>query len=368
MKLVGSSKIWLVILGSILLCANVGLSVEVPIYYNHPKLLDCVVGGQCVEVRSGSIEKISTDGTHITVVSGLNNPSGIALDNAGNLYYGNVLEDHNISLFKRTPDGIVTNLGMVIDRSEYSMFIGEWGFDVAVSPFGDIYYNHPKLLECVVGGQCVEVRSGSIEKMNPDGTHSTIVSGLNNPSGIALDAAGNLYYGNVMEDHNISLFKRTPDGTVMSLGMVVDRSEYTMSIGEWGFDVAVSQSGDVYYNHPKLLKCIVGGQCVEVRLGSIEKISPDGTYSTVVSGLNYPSGIALDTTGNLYYGNVMDDHNISLLKLTPDGMVMNLGTVVDRTGYYMTIGEWGFDVAIPEPSTLFLLGLGSMALLRRRRA
>ena len=64
MKLVSVFKICFVILGSILLCSNVGLSVEVPIYYNHPKLLDCVVGGQCVEVRSGSIEKISPDGTH----------------------------------------------------------------------------------------------------------------------------------------------------------------------------------------------------------------------------------------------------------------------------------------------------------------
>jgi hypothetical protein len=58
MKSVDGSKIRLMILGLILLCPNVGWAVEVPIFYNHPRLLSCVVGGQCVEVRSGSIENI----------------------------------------------------------------------------------------------------------------------------------------------------------------------------------------------------------------------------------------------------------------------------------------------------------------------
>ena len=364
MKLVAGSKICLAILGLILLCPNVGQAVVAPIFYNHPSFKE-YVNGQWITVRSGSIEKMNPDGTHSTVVSGLNNPSGIALDTAGNLYYGNVEEDHCISLFKRTPDGMVTNLGTVVDRMGYSMFIGEWGFDVAVSPSGDIFYNHPSFKE-YVNGQWITVRSGSIEKVNPDGTRSTVVSGLNNPSGIALDTAGNLYYGNVEEDHCISLFKRTPDGMVTNLGTAVDRTGYSMFIGEWGFDVEVSPFGDIFYNHPSFEE-YVDGQWIKVRSGSIEKMNPDGTHSTVVSGLNYPSGIDLDNAGNLYYGNV-DDHTISLFKRTPDGMVMNLGTAVDRTGYSMFIGEWGFDVAVPEPSTLFLLGLGSMALLRKRRA
>ena len=44
MKLVDGFKICLVILWSILLCPNVGLAVEVPIFYNHPKFTRMLTG------------------------------------------------------------------------------------------------------------------------------------------------------------------------------------------------------------------------------------------------------------------------------------------------------------------------------------
>ncbi len=361
------SKVSFVVPSLVLLCLYWGQALGVPIYYNHPRLLD-YVDGEYVTIRPGSIEKLSPNGTRSILVSDLDEPSGIALDTAGNLYYGNVSSGSLItSLFKRTPDGTVIDLGHVVDTSGYRVRIGGWGFDVAISPTGDIYYNHPRLLD-YVNGEYVTVRPGSVEKLTPDGARSTVVSGLDEPSGIGLDAAGNLYYGNTSSSSlSISLFKRTPDGTVTNLGQVVDTSGYSVRVGAWGFDVAVGSAGEIYYNHPSLLD-YVGGKYITVEKGFIGELGPDGARSTVVSGLNEPSGIALDPAGNLYYGDVISgSQGISLFRRTPDGTITNLGQVVDASEYSVRIGGWGFDVAIPEPATVFLLGLGGLAFLRRRK-
>jgi len=203
-----------------------------------------------------------------------------------------------------------------------------------------ILYNHPRVF---VPGQGT-IRAGSIDKLSPDGTRSTVVSDLDKPSGIAFDAVGNLYYGNVTSGSTIiSLFKRTPDGIVMNLGEVVNTSGGSVSVSGWGFDVAVSPSGDIFYNHPRVF---VPGQGT-IRPGSIDKLSPEGTRSTVVSDLDRPSGIAFDAAGNLYYGNVTSGSiRISLFKRTPDGTVTNLGEVVNTSGGSVSIVGWGFDVAI----------------------
>jgi len=228
-----------------------------------------------------------------------------------------------------------------------------------------VYYNHPRIVEIADGKQST-IRPGSIEKLNPDGTRATVVSGLDDPSGIALDAAGNLYYGNVRHDPiQFDLFKRAPDGTSTYLGQVRD-TWGLISIGGWAFDVAVSPSGDIFYNHPAVFQQ-VGWDYVRIRAGSIEKLNPDGTRTTVVSGLDDPSGIALDAAGNLYYGNVRHDPiQFELFKRAPDGTSMYLGQVRDTWGL-ISIGGWGFDVAIPEPGTVFLVGLGGLVILTTKR-
>ena len=234
MKSLNVSKVSLMFLGLVSLCLNVVQAVQRPIFYNHPSVWDYE---HTFIIRPGSIDKLNSDGTRSTVVSGLDRPSGIALDAAGNLYYGNVTSGSTIiSLFKRTRDGTVMNLGEVVNTSGGSVSVSGWGFDVVVSPSGDIFYNHPRVF---VPGQGT-IRAGSIDKLSPEGTRSTVVSDLDKPSGIAFDAAGNLYYGNVTSGSiRISLFKRTPDGAVTNLGEVVNTSGGSVSIVGWGFDVAI---------------------------------------------------------------------------------------------------------------------------------
>ena len=356
MKLFDSSKIYLSLFCLLSLFLNLSKAFETPIFFNYPRIFDA----DRITIRPGSIDKLSPDGTISTAVSGLNTPSGLTFDDVGNLYYGNV--KHNplgFEIFKRTPEGMATNIGQVWDIPGGFSITG-WGFDLAISPIGDVFFNHPE--SKTIDG--ITIRTGSIEKLSPDGTISTAVSSLNTPSGIAFDDVGNLYYGNVK--HNplgFEIFKRTPEGMATNIGQVWDIPG-GFSITGWGFDLAISPIGDVFFNHPES-KTIDG---ITIRTGSIEKLSPDGTISTVVSGLNTPSGIAFDDVGNLYYGNVKHDPlGFEIFMRTSEGVVTNLGQVVDKPAGHIYVTGWGFDIAIPEPATLMLLGLGGLALHRKRK-
>jgi sugar lactone lactonase YvrE len=366
MKLVAGSKICLAILGLILLCPNVGQAVVAPIFYNHPTVYERIDGGH-VTIRQGSIERLNPNGTRDTIISGLDRPYGIALDDKGNLYYGdfklNVLA---FELLKRSPEGTITNLGQVLDIPAGTFSISSWGGDLATNSSGDVFFNHPTVYERI-DGKYVMVRQGSLEKLSPNGTWSTVVSGLDRPTGIALDVAGNVYFGDFKFDIlNFELFKLSTDGKISSLGQVLNIPSGPISIGSWGGDLTVGPSGDIFYNHPTVYERLDSGY-VTVRTGSIERLDPDGTHTTVVTGLDQPLGIALDAAGNLYYGDY-GGLRFEIFEWSPDGTITNLGEVLDIPQGPISINMWGGDLAVPEPSTLFLLGLGSMALVRKRRA
>ena len=58
-----------------------------------------------------------------------------------------------------------------------------------------------------------------------------------NPVGLAVDAAGNLYYGEItFGPLRVQLMERRPDGTITNLGTVVDTPAGYVSFE--GFDLA----------------------------------------------------------------------------------------------------------------------------------
>jgi hypothetical protein len=320
----------------------------------------CAPGQPCppsppppVVLKSGSIEKVGGG----VVVGGLNYPSGLAFDAQGNLYFGDVTTSPvRVRLKKRAGDGTVTDLGTVVDTSAGFVALGAWGFDIAVSSANEIFFNSPSIVTlpapCAPGQPCppVVLKSGSIEKLGG----GVVVGGLNYPSGLAFDAQGNLYFGDVTTGPiRVRLKKRAGDGTVTDLGTVVDTSAGYVAMGAWGFDVAVSAANEIFFNSPSIVAvpapCAPGQPCppsppppVVLKSGSIEKVGG----GVVVGGLNYPSGLAFDTQGNLYFGDVTSGPiRVRLKKRAGDGAVTDLGTVVDTSAGAVAIGPWGFDVA-----------------------
>ena len=124
---------------------------------------------------------------------------------------------------------------------------------------------------------------------------TTLVSNVTSPQGVAVDAAGNLYY----LDYYSGLFKRTAGGIITSVN-----SSLT-----FGGAVCIDASGNLYVT--KSYDNVV------------YKIATDNTMTTYASGFNFPSGITIDSSGNLY---VCDFGNHAINKVDTTGAVTTFAT------------------------------------------
>lgn len=122
---------------------------------------------------------------------------------------------------------------------------------------------------------------------------------------------------------------------------------------------------------------------IEIYLEATENISSHGGLSNLIYALNEPVVAPLDAGESSYDYILLDDSAGSgkgdMLALIPDAMFTGLDTqfvyMYSLTGLGLdgTDGfeEWGLSTEgalIPEPATICLLGLGGLALLKRRRA
>ena len=265
----------------------------------------------------------------VTVVGPASDPTGLAVDAAGNIYFGEVTSAPvRVSLKKRSPDGSVADLGVVVDTSG-GIVSATWTFDVATSPSGDVYYTTPAITS---GSGTIP---GSVSKLGA----GVVVDVADNPAGLAVDAAGNLYFGSVTAGPvRVTLMRRAVDGSVSSLGTVVDTSAGYVSAA-WTFDVATTRAGDVLFTTP----LIAGGGTGVVHPGTIEKLGA----GPLVENVDSTVGLAVDPDGNVYFGSLTTAPlRVGLRKwLAAGGSVTDLGTVVDTSSGAVRLG-WGFDLAI----------------------
>ena len=244
-------------------------------------------------------------------------PNGLAFDSMGNLYFTNE-DSQNYTLYRVTPQGAVTNLGLIHDQI-YAR--ASWSFDLAAGPGDEIYFSHREDV----------TRGSGISKIDKNGQIQAVVSGYAEPNGLAFDSRGNLYFSNE-DNQNYTLYQVTPQGSVNNLGLIHDQSSGRAS---WSFDLAVSPTDEIYFTHR-----------LDVNRGSgISKVDRDGKIKLVVNGFDEPNGLAFDHLGNLYFSNE-DNQNYTLYQLTPEGDINNLGLIHDQTSGRIL---WSFDIAIPPP-------------------
>ena len=200
-----------------------------------------------------AIFKLTNDGKAATaVVSGLNQPRGIAFDAAGNLFVA-VHGDSNV--LKITPDGTRSTYASDIFRPSGLAFDGNGNLFVASGAPG----------------------SGNVVKVGPDGTKSVIAS-VANPYAMVIDAFSNLYVSSL--DFPFPVTKITPTGTTSVLTTVFS--------GATG--LAIDQSGTIYVAD-------VGG-CRGC--GKIYRVAADGTKTVFSEAYRNPQGLVFGSDGLLY--------------------------------------------------------------------
>ena len=191
---------------------------------------------------------------------------------------------------------------------------------VATDAAGNVYvadnYNHSIRKITTMG--VVSTLAGSSSPGVTDGTG--VLARFYYPSGLATDAAGNVY---VADTYNNKIRKITPAGVVSTLaGSTYGFADGTGAAAQFKSPqaVATDASGNVYV--------------ADTANNKIRKITPAGVVSTLAGStngyadgtgaaakLNGPRGVATDATGNLY---VADYYNNKIRKISPVGVVSTL--------------------------------------------
>ncbi len=190
----------------------------------------------------------------IGAAAGFFSPNSVASDSAGNVY---VADSGNHTIRKITTDGAVSTLA------------GASG------------------------------QSGAVDGNGP-------AARLNNPAGIAIDSAGNLF---VADSGNSTIRRITAAGDVSTLAGNPQARGSADGVGAAAsFDtpwaIATDGAGNVYV--------------ADSTANTIRKITPAALVTTLASGLNAPSGVATDSDGNVY---AADTENHVIRRITPAGVV-----------------------------------------------
>ncbi|WP_184338484.1 NHL domain-containing protein, partial [Prosthecobacter vanneervenii] len=300
--------------------------------FNHT--IRKVTSAGVVSTLAGSAgESGSADGTGS--VARFNNPTGVAVDSAGNVY---VADKYNHTIRKVTSAGVVSTLagsagvkGSTDDTGSAARFFSPSG--VAVDSAGNVYVadlgNHT--IRKVTAAGVVSTLAGSAGVIGSvDDTGSA--ASFNIPSGVAVDSAGNVY---VADSGNSVIRKVTEAGVVSTLA---GSTEATGSMDGTGSaarfnnpsGVAVDSAGNVYVadGGNSTIRKVTSAGVVSTLAGSAEaRGSADGTGSA--ARFNNPGGVAVDSAGNVY---VADYINSAIRKVTTAGVVSTLAGSAEVSG------------------------------------
>ena len=252
-------------------------------------------------------------------------PTDVALDRSGSLY----IADLGDSRIRKVAGGIISTVagsaslvtpvdGFPADQVRLN---GPTG--VSVDPAGNVYFAEGS----VGSGSGLTVGDFRIWRVSPDGTlfsaagnGSNSFSGdtgaasraqLNTPTGMAIDAAGNLYFADT-QNHRIR--RISPGGTITTVagnalpGFSGDGGPAALAELNTPTAVAIDNQGRLYI--------------ADSANNRIRRVAADGTIDTVVgngnaalfgdggaaraAALHGPRGVALDSAGNLYIADTLN--------------------------------------------------------------
>lgn len=290
-------------------------------------------------------------------------PEGVAVDSRGALYVTDNV-NHTVRSISQGR-GIVTTLageaghaGSVNGTNEAARLNAPSG--IAVDKTGTVYVvdtaNHTiRKIRPDPSGWVVTTLAGSPDPEGPGGNGGS-ADGIGSaarfsfPKGLAMDSAGNLY---VADSNNSTIRRVTPAGVVTTRAGSPERygsNDGTGTAARFNqpLGVAVDNATNIYvtdtYNHtirkisPARVVTTLAGQAGSP--GNADGIGSDARFE-------FPSSIAVDSTGNLY---VADTYNNTIRKLKQAGTNWVVTTVGGRSGFYGTADGRGRFSRFSNPS------------------
>jgi hypothetical protein len=298
-----------------------------------------------------------------------NNPFGVAVDTAGNIFVG---DSANHSIRKVTSAGVVTtlagtsgSLGSTDGTGSAARFYYPIGVsvDTAGNVFVADYAN--QTIRKVTSAGVVTTLAGTARAIGAiDATGSA--ARFNYPYGVAVDTAGNVFVG---DRGNHTIRKVTSAGVVTTLAGTAGSSGTTNATGSAArfyepSGVSVDTAGNVFVadvnNHT--IRKVTSAGVVTTEAG-LAGSSGSNTGLGSAARFNYPTGVSVDTAGNVYVADV-NNHTIrnsvasapatvtlSGLSKTYTGSAQAPTTTVSPSGLALEVIYTGTAASLSAPVT-----------------
>ena len=312
-------------------------------------------GNSCIRKVSASTGKITTvagngtsgysgDGGAATLAQ-LSSPEGVAVDALGDIY---ITDGTRIRKVKASTGIINTIAG-----NETSAYSGDGGpailaqfkspYGIAVDALGNIYiadYGGQRIREIIASsGNIITVAGNGIAGYTGDGLLATTTQ-LNWPSGVAVDASGNIFIAdkanNRIRKVNVGTGIITTIAGTGAAGYSEDGVPATSAKLVNSGGISVDSSGNIFIsNEHRICKINASNGLITTVAGQIMGgFSGDG-YSATSAQLNSPSGVAIDASGNIY---IADVGNQRIRKVIIDApTITSFSPTVGKAGTIITI-------------------------------
>lgn len=262
--------------------------------------------------------------------------SDVAVDTAGNVY---VADTNNHTIRKITSAGVVTTLaglagsaGSTDGTSSAARFNHPSG--VAVDAAGNVYVadtDNNTIRQVTSGGAVTTLAGQAGTAGSADGTGTA--ASFHGPSGIARSGSGNLYVADTL---NHAIRQVTSGGVVTALAGQVGTAGSADGTGSAASfhgpqGLAVDTAGHLYVadtNNDTIRRIVIATGAVTTVAGAAGNAgSVDGPGNS--ARFYFPSAVAVDSAGNLY---VADTDNSTIREITLTGDVTTLAGVAGATG------------------------------------
>jgi trimeric autotransporter adhesin len=293
--------------------------------------------GMISTVAGNGTQGFSGDGGPATSAQ-LFNPFGIAVDTAGNLYFADM---NNNRIRKVTTEGIISTVagngtyGFDGDGGPATSAELGFPFGVAVDTAGNLYVAD-KGNNCIravtPAGVIGTVAGNGNQGFSGDGGLATSAQ-LNEPYSVAVDTTGNLY---IADYYNQRIREVTPAGmirTVAGNGSNGDGGPATSAWLYYPSGVAVDAAGNLYIANGSIRKVTPDGMIGTVAGGGTNGLGDGGPATSAQLSAN---SVAVDTAGNLY---IADNGNYRIHKVTPAGVISTVAGMGFEVSAEMEVSE-----------------------------
>ncbi|HEX5431705.1 MAG TPA: IPT/TIG domain-containing protein [Bryobacteraceae bacterium] len=256
----------------------------------------------------------------------LNNPLGVAVKSDGTVFIADTTNDVVRQVTSggtiSTPAGNYgAGIGYGGDGGDPTLAVFNGPSSLALDSAGNLYIsdtaNH-RVREVIWSQNVIVTVAGNGNPGYSGDSGLAKFARLHTPLGIAVDAAGNLY---IADSGNQVIRKVDPSGVITTIagngtpGFSGDNGPATQASLNYPSGVAVDAAGNLYIadRNNFRIRMVSNGIITTIAGSGAPGFGGDGGYA-LNAALKFPSGVAVDAAGNVY---VADTQNDAIRLLTP---------------------------------------------------